>query len=940
MFRLRRSRVFLILAVFAITALYHFTSFGNLGYGDQTSVERLKSLASKGSKDSTSTSPTENDVTPGGSTVYKDAVTRKEPTTGDTSTDASNSDKFPDKQTASSASSLSVKHADEDSKTVKSEELSPSTEDQDAEEPTGLKKTTDSNNEPHTVAKTPAEPVIETIPEIHGQGRFEIIGADDDKMDKIHWSQLPEHFPVPNKSLIPLPTGKAKAIPKIQHSKFPNETSEEKAAREVKLDTIKKTFAFSWDGYRKNAWMQDELTPVSGKYRNPFCGWAATLVDSLDSLWMLGMEAEFEEAVQAVGKLDFTTSNRNDLPLFEVTIRYLGGLVAAYDLAGSKYKVLLDKAVELAEVLMGAFDTPNRMPMTLYFWKPTFASQPHRAKTRVVLAEIGSLSLEFTRLAQITKEAKYYDAIARITDEFEKWQDNTKIPGLWPIQVDASGCKKPESNYDAPMAFSAQKSFGSTNEQHPQILSANDASSPGGKVGNETNTVERSLDVDHDRPATKDDEGVEKRQVSADRDSSTESAKPKPDCVAQGLNSPPGGMWDDFSINGMADSTYEYLPKEYMLLGGLEQKYQTMYEMAAEATKKHLLFRPMIEDEGRSLLVAGQVSRSTKPNARRDPIIKNELQHLGCFAGGMFAVGAKIFDRKDELDVAKRLTDACVWAYEMTTTGMMPESCLIVPCVDMEVCPFNKTLWYEKLDPYHPRPRPQTPVSQSPLADDDKDSSALEGGKTGSSSSNVTDVYAMKQAALEKRQLGEIENDKLIETGREKEDESGEKAGKAAKETASASPAEEDPTRTSAEDAAAEPVIPVVEAYTPPPIPSQEEYALSRIRDEKLRPGVAKITGSRYLLRPEAIESVFIMYRITGDEYWRSKGWKMFKSIQNATRAEFGASAIADVMSSKPYPADEMESFWLAETLKYFYLLFSEPDFYSLDDYVLYEILS
>jgi mannosyl-oligosaccharide alpha-1,2-mannosidase len=32
---------------------------------------------------------------------------------------------------------------------------------------------------------------------------------------------------------------------------------------------------------------------------------------------------------------------------------------------------------------------------------------------------------------------------------------------------------------------------------------------------------------------------------------------------------------------------------------------------------------------------------------------------------------------------------------------------------------------------------------------------------------------------------------------------------------------------------------------------------------------------------------------------------------------------------------DYMESFWLAETLKYFYLVFSPPDLISLDDYVL-----
>ncbi len=87
--------------------------------------------------------------------------------------------------------------------------------------------------------------------------------------------------------------------------------------------------------------------------------------------------------------------------------------------------------------------------------------------------------------------------------------------------------------------------------------------------------------------------------------------------------------------------------------------------------------------------------------------------------------------------------------------------------------------------------------------------------------------------------------------------------------------------------------------------------------------------------RPEAIESVFVMYRTTGDEYWREKGWEMFKAIEKHTIATYGASAISDVTSKKPVALDEMESFWLAETLKYFYLLFSEPDVVSLDDYVL-----
>ncbi|KAL8915574.1 MAG: hypothetical protein Q9171_000139 [Xanthocarpia ochracea] len=580
------------------------------------------------------------------------------------------------------------------------------------------------------------------------------------------------------------------------------------------------------------------------------------------------------------------------------------------------------------------------------------------------MAELGSLSVEFTRLAQITKETKYYDAIARITDEFEKWQNNTEIPGLWPRQVDASGCKKPASVYTSPMTFSAQKGASFANEQYPQIPSPNDGAIPEGKIGMGASNVGRSLRTDSDVSTTKNGGGIERRQESDYSDSSTESLKPKPDCVAQGLSSPPGGGPEDFTIAGQADSTYEYLPKEYMLLGGLEKKYQTMYEMAAEAIKKHLLFRPMIEDEKRNLLVAAQLSTSGNHNPPRDPKMKPEQSHLGCFAGGMFAIGAKIFGRKDDLDIAKRLTDACVWSYEMTPTGIMPEHFMVVPCNDMETCPFNETLWYEQLDPYHPRARSRASISQATLPNNDKESSEQAGGKTSNSVINGTDPPATKKTALDKRQLGDIENDELIQTGKEndseelddrasdpsvsmgsggskeEDDEVSEKTAEAANETASNLDSKDSPTPTTAEDQAAEPVLPVVEAYTPPPIPSQEEYAHSRIRDEKLPKGVTRITGSKYILRPEAIESVFIMYRVTGDDYWREKGWEMFTSIQNYTRAEFGAAAISDVMSENPYPVDEMESFWLAETLKYCYLLFSEPDFYSLDDYVLYDFLS
>ena len=202
----------------------------------------------------------------------------------------------------------------------------------------------------------------------HGEGRLEVSPLPSN-VEPIYWKKLPEHFPVPSESTIQLPTGSSRPIPKIQYT-FTEESEEVKTDREGKLKVIKDTFTHAWSGYKEHAWLQDELSPVSGGSRNPFASWGATLVDSLDTLWIMGLKTEFEEAAQAVEKIDFTTSPRGDIPLFETTIRYLGGLVAAYDISEQKYDILLKKAVELAEILMGAFDTPNRMPLTYYYWRP------------------------------------------------------------------------------------------------------------------------------------------------------------------------------------------------------------------------------------------------------------------------------------------------------------------------------------------------------------------------------------------------------------------------------------------------------------------------------------------------------------------------------------------------------------------------------------------
>ena len=62
----------------------------------------------------------------------------------------------------------------------------------------------------------------------------------------------------------------------------------------------------------------------------------------------------------------------------------------------------------------------------------------HQPSVMVAVAVLGSLSLEFTRLAQITGNEKYFDAVQRVMNELEKLQGKTSLPGMWPAHVDST----------------------------------------------------------------------------------------------------------------------------------------------------------------------------------------------------------------------------------------------------------------------------------------------------------------------------------------------------------------------------------------------------------------------------------------------------------------------------------------------------------------------
>ncbi len=171
-------------------------------------------------------------------------------------------------------------------------------------------------------------------------------------------------------------------------------------------EAVKKEFRHAWENYKRYAWGHDELMPLT---RAPHDWYAEPLlmtpVDSFDTMVLMGLDRERAEAKDLIlGRLSFDKDM--SVQNFEITIRLLGGLLSAYQLDGDRG--FLKLAVDLADRLLPAFDSPTGMPygyVNLRTGKTTGkVSNP---------AEIGTLILEFGTLSRITGRPVYYEKAKR-----------------------------------------------------------------------------------------------------------------------------------------------------------------------------------------------------------------------------------------------------------------------------------------------------------------------------------------------------------------------------------------------------------------------------------------------------------------------------------------------------------------------------------------------
>lgn len=191
------------------------------------------------------------------------------------------------------------------------------------------------------------------------------------------------------------------------------------AHRASLADKLLKMFDHAYTAYMRNAHPADELRPLSCSPHNSFGNLSLTLIDTLDTFVVLGQYHRFAHAVEYLSA-NLTFDINDTVSVFETTIRVLGGLLSAHGLLteGSedtgfdadkwcpRYTGrLLELAIDLADRLMPAFDTPTGIPFgAVHLQKGVMPDESRIAST----AGAGSLLLEFGTLSRYSGNPRYY----------------------------------------------------------------------------------------------------------------------------------------------------------------------------------------------------------------------------------------------------------------------------------------------------------------------------------------------------------------------------------------------------------------------------------------------------------------------------------------------------------------------------------------------------
>lgn len=213
---------------------------------------------------------------------------------------------------------------------------------------------------------------------------------------------------------------------------FKPEVHSESRRWAARKDAVRQAFVTSWDYYAEHAWGMDEFHPVSQTSKNLGCqkmsdscpptGWI--IVDGLDTAMIMNLTSRVAKAREWIKtSLDFSKAD-SELSTFETTIRVLGGLLSAHylsvsfpdlapqqddDLGAKGEDLYIEKATDLADRLLGAFDTPTGIPLSSCILNSSSGVGSHGDGGAASTAEATTLQLEMKYVSKLTGEPLYWD---------------------------------------------------------------------------------------------------------------------------------------------------------------------------------------------------------------------------------------------------------------------------------------------------------------------------------------------------------------------------------------------------------------------------------------------------------------------------------------------------------------------------------------------------
>lgn len=326
------------------------------------------------------------------------------------------------------------------------------------------------------------------------------------------------------------------------------------------------------------------------------------------------------------------------------------------------------------------------------------------------------------------------------------------------------------------------------------------------------------------------------------------------------------------SIGAGGDSYYEYLLKAWLQSGRTEPTLRQRYAGAANAIVKGMVRR-----------TAGGVAYLAELDQYGQAVPK--MDHLACFVPGMLALGAATTAvspsrAEAQMAMAEELMATCCEMYERSASGLAAE----IVEFEKDGVEGRWPLWSDWWGEPWSEEAGTLFWEEAAASEVAERSARLDAERSKEKQAALTDMIDGAAATVDMQE--------------------GHEEGVTADDTSAA-----------AADA-----------------PTPAEPASASAREFGSKP-----QDQHSLLRPETVESLFILWRLTHNEQWRERGWAIFKSIRRHARLESGGYASVESVEEVPvrYRDGPMESFWLTETLKYLFLLFSDDSVLPLDGWVL-----